>query len=112
MDFYSARLLYVILVADGPGRKRNHYDETVIVFRARDQAHAFERALEIGRSHETDYLNDKQQRVRWALTEIIAVDWIGRAVNGKEVSSCLHYRTSKQPIAPDHVFQPETSQLR
>ena len=112
MDFYSARLLYIILVADGPAKKRNHYDETVIVFRAKSQTHAFERALEIGRDHETDYLNDKEQRVRWALTEIIAVDWIGRAVDGKEVSSCLHYRTSKQPISPDHVFRPETSQPR
>lgn len=90
MDFYSARLLYVILVADGPGKKRNHYDETVIVFRAKDHDDAFKRALAIGRSHETDFLNDKQQRVRWALTEIIAVDWVGRVVNGKEVSSCLH----------------------
>lgn len=112
MDFYSARLLYIILVADGPGKKRNHYDETVIVFRARDHADAFERALEIGRSYETDYFNDKQQRVRWALTEIIAVDWVGRTVNGREVSSFLHYRTSEEPIAPDHVFHPERSQPR
>ena len=112
MDFYSARLLYISLVADGPGKKRNHYDETVIVFRAKDHSDAFERALQIGRSHETDYLNDKQQRVRWTLTEIIAIDWVGRTVNGMEVSSCLHYRTTKSPIAPDHIFHPENSQPR
>lgn len=109
MDFYSTRLLYVILVADGPGKKRNHYDETVIVFRAKDLEHAFARALEIGRSKETDYLNDKGQRIRWALNEIVAIDWIGRRVDGKEVSSCLHYRTSKQRIPPDQIFHPEDS---
>jgi hypothetical protein len=44
MDFYSARLLFIILVADGPGRKRNHYDESVIVFRAKDLGHLLREA--------------------------------------------------------------------
>ena len=111
MDFYSARFLHIILVADGVGKKRNHYDETVVVFRAADHTHAFERALEIGRSHETNYVNDKGQQVRWAFVEIITIDWIGRKVDGMEVSSSLHYRTSKRPIAPNQVFHPETTQL-
>ena len=111
MDFYSARLLHIILVAEGAGKKRNQYDETIVVFRATDHVHAFERALEIGRSHETNHLNDKGQQVRWAFVEIIAVDWVRRKVDGKEVSSSLHYRTSKKPIAPSQVFHPESSQL-
>ncbi len=106
MDFYSARLL-----ADGVGKKRNHYDEIVVVFRATDYDHAFKRALELGHSHETSYLNDKGQQVRWAFVKIIAIDWVGRKVDGIEVSFSLHYRTSVKPIAPDHVFRPETSPL-
>lgn len=112
MDFFSARLLFIILVGDGRSKKRNHYDETVIVFRAKDQEHAFKLALEIGRRQEADYLNDKDQRVRWVLTKVVAVDWVGRVINGKEVSSCLHYRVSKQPIAPDQIFHPENSHPR
>ena len=109
MHFYSARLLYIILVADGPGRKRNHYDESVIVFRARDFDHAFKRALDLGRKRETDYTNNKDQRVRWALVEIRNLDWIGRTVDGKEVASHLHYRTSDKRIPPGRVFHPERS---
>ncbi len=32
MHFYSARLLFIVLLADGPGRKRNRFDGSVIVF--------------------------------------------------------------------------------
>ena len=35
MNFYSARLLYIILV-DGHSRKRNDYDDSIIVFRAKE----------------------------------------------------------------------------
>jgi hypothetical protein len=105
MNFYSARLLFVILVADGPGRKRNHFDESVIVFRASDFKDAFKRALELGRSEETDYRNHKRQKVRWALVEISNLDCIGPSVNGKEVASRLHYRTSKKSIPPSCVSE-------
>lgn len=109
MHFYSARLLYIILVANGPGRKRNHYDESVIVFRARDPEHAFKRALELGRKGETEYDNRKDQRVRWALVEILSLDWVGGKVDGKEVASHLHYRKSGDRIPPRRVFHPERS---
>ena len=109
MDFYSARLLFVILVAGGPGRKRNHYDESVIVFRARDFEHAFERALELGRERETNYKNDKGQRVRWSLVEVINLDCVGRTIDSREVASSLHYRTSRERIQPNRTFHPERS---
>jgi hypothetical protein len=109
MHFYSARLLFIILVADGPGRKRNHYDASVIVFRARDFDHAFQRALQLGRGRETDYKNDKGQRVRWALVDIVNLDWVGRTVDGQEVASALHYRTSRKRIPPGRIFHPERS---
>jgi len=109
MDFWSARLLFIILVADGAGRKRNHYDESVIVFRAKDFGHAFKRALQLGRTQETDYKNDKGQRVRWALVEIGNLDCVGPKVDGKEVGSVLHYRTSRDRISPDRIFHPERS---
>jgi hypothetical protein len=109
MDFYSARLLFVILVADGPGRKRNHYDDSIVVFRAKDFGHAFKRALQLGRKRESDYKNDRGQRVRWALVKILNLDHVGRTVDGKEVASSLHYRTSREQIPPSRTFHPERS---
>src|SRR5260221_3558516 len=109
MDFYSARLLFIILVADGAGRRRNHYDESVVVFRAKDFGFAFNRALQLGRARETDYKNDKGQRVRWALVEIRNLDCVGPKVDGKEVASVLHYRTSRKRIPPGPGFHPERS---
>jgi hypothetical protein len=43
VDFYSARLLLVILVDDRKPRKTNTWDEIVVTFRARDLDHAFTR---------------------------------------------------------------------
>ena len=109
MDFYSARLLFIILVNDGRPRKRNHYDEVVIVFRARDLNSAFKQALKLGRAQETKYLNDRKQTVRWALVKIINLDWIGKKIDGKEVASHLHYRTGKISIAATTRFNPQKS---
>ena len=108
-DFYSARLLYIILVDTGVEKKRNYYDESVRVFRARNSEEAFSRALTLGQEAETDYLNDQGQRVRWALVKILNIDWIGKIIDGKEVASCLHYRTTQKAISPKAKFRPEKS---
>lgn len=61
MSFYSARLLFVVLVDDGCARKIQTWDESVVTFRAKDSEHAFARALELGKEHETEYFNCKEQ---------------------------------------------------
>jgi hypothetical protein len=109
MDYYSARLLYVILVDDGRPRRRNKYDESVLVFRARDFDHAFERALEVGRAAEDCYQNERGQAVRWALVEVLTVDHVGRRLDGCEVASRLHVRTMPQRMPFDMRFRPDRS---
>ena len=110
MDFYSARLLVICLVDDGRPRKTNMYDESVVVFRARDFDDALKRALEIGRACETEYENEKGQKVRWALVKIANLDRVGRKVDGKEVASHLHDRRSQEPIPFDQRFEPERNE--
>ena len=95
MTFFSARLLLVVLVNDGRPRKTHTWDEVVVTFRARDCDHAFGRALEIGRSHETEYLNADEQRVRWAFVAVENLDVVGRRLDGAEVASRLTRRRSK-----------------
>ena len=109
MEFYSARLLFIILVDDGRAKKKNDYDESVIVFRARDFANAFERALEIGKAQEKRYKNGQGQSVRWALVEISNLDYVGRKIDGAEVASKLHSRISAKPISPKQRFHPQRS---
>ena len=109
MDFYSARLLYVVLVDDGRSRKQQLYEESVIVFRARDLTAASKKALKIGRSNETEYLNENEEKVRWALVQVISVDYIGRKIDGEEVASRLHWRRSKMPVPFSRRFRPEAS---
>lgn len=109
MDYYSSRLLYVILVDDGRPRRKNHYDESVVVFRARGFDHAFKRALELGRDREQEYTNAKGQRVRWALVEVATLDRVGPRLEGREVSSRLHDRVSPEAIPFAKRFHPRRS---
>lgn len=109
MKFYSARLLYIILIDNQRSRRRNDYDETVVLFRANDFDHAFKRALELGRAAETRYVNDRGQTVRWALVEVVTLDCVGPSVEGREVASKLHVRTTLKPVPFSTRFRPERS---
>ena len=77
---------------------------------ARDFAHAFSRALEIGRSHEVEYLNCKGRKVRWALVEVENVDLVGKRADDAEVASRLSRRRSKKAIPFGTEFHPEASE--
>ena len=109
MDFYSARLLFVVLVDQARHKKTNTYDESIVVFRARDFQDAFRRALELGRSREKEYENHKRQRVRWAFKEVVNLDFVGSRVDGKEVASKLFRAQSEEPIEFEARFLPEKS---
>jgi hypothetical protein len=109
VEYYSAWLVFIVLVDDGRPRKTHTYDDSIVVFRARDYDHAFERALELGRSQETEYTNPYGQKVRWALVEVLKLQRIGRRVEGQEVSSPLDRRRSKEPIPYGRQFHPERS---
>ncbi len=109
MQFYSARLLYMVLVDGDHPRRRHLYDESVVVFRAQGFRHAFARALQLGRTAETRYRNFRGQWVRWALIDIRTLDRVGLRVDGEEVASRLHVRTAPRSIAFRRRFHPERS---
>jgi Domain of unknown function (DUF4288) len=109
VDFYSARLLYIILVDTKRATRRHHYDDSVVVFRARNYAHAFRRALELGRKQESSYKNHRDENVRWALVEVENLDLVGKVIDGVEVASRLHSRTSQKPVPPRKQLRPERS---
>lgn len=107
MDYYSARLVTVILVDDGKPKKRNLYDESIVVFKAKSYDHAFERALALGKEQELIYKNFREQDVRWAFVEVAEVRCIGQKIDGVEIISKMFDKISKSPIAFSHEFKPE-----
>jgi hypothetical protein len=83
-QWFSARIRLVCLL-EGSGAQR--FQDSVVVFRARDFADAFRRALEIGRGHEEEYLNGDGERVAWRLKEVLSLDVVHGDLDGAEVSS-------------------------
>jgi hypothetical protein len=109
VEFYSAWLTFIALVDNGRPRKTHTYDDSIILFRARDYDHAFDRALQLGRAQETQYTNPSGQVVRWALVEVVKLQRVGRRVEGQEVSSLLDRRRAKEPVPYGKRFHPERS---
>ncbi len=107
MDFYSARLIFVILINDSKPKKRNDCDEAIYVFKADDLGNAFERALELGKAREHTYENCDNRNVRWAFVEVAEVRRIGETVENAEVSSKLLCVSSEEPMAFDSQLRPE-----
>lgn len=111
MDYYSARLFMIILVDDGKPKKKNLYDESIVVFKADNHDHAFERALAWGKEQELIYKNSRGQDVRWAFVEVAEVRCIGKKIDGVEIISTMFDKISKSAIVFNHEFKPEEQKL-
>ena len=111
MDYYCVRLLVIILVDDGKPRKRNTCDHPFVIFGAKDDQHAFQRALKWGKQHEHRYKNIKGQWVRWAFVEVESIKLLGRKLDGLEIGSVLADHYSKTPIPFNKRFHPEKSKV-
>ena len=84
-SWFSAR---VRLVAFAEGRGATHQMECIHVFRGADWDAAFQRALELGRSHEEEYVNADGALVRWRLAEVVSLDMLrSDDLDGAEVYS-------------------------
>ena len=107
MPLYCARLLVVCLVDDR--RLRRHLcDHPLILLEARDDQHAFKRALELGRQQEMRYRNGSNQEVRWALARVESIKRLGDSLDGVEVGSVLDYWHDKQRVSFRRRFKPES----
>lgn len=114
MAWFSTKVRLAVLVepkgADG-------YMDSVYIFRQGDVedwtvlwSRAFQRALELGRQQEQEYLNPDSQRVRWRLKEIISLDIVrAESLDGAEVYSEPADLASGDSIPFDAVFAPERS---
>jgi hypothetical protein len=109
LEFYSARLLHIAVVGGIPRRRKHLCDETVFVFRAKNETDAFRQALKLGAAHEHEYRNQYRQVVRWAFAEVVAIKRLGKSLAVAEVSSRLYDRVLPKAIALRKQFHPERS---
>lgn len=86
--------------------------EPVHVFRAGDLDIARERAIELGRSHDQDYLNEAGQRVRWRCSDILSLDDLGveSDLDGREVYYDVADWAPRIGVGFDTEFHPELSE--
>lgn len=86
MDTWFSTNVRLICLIETLGSHR--YNDSVFVFKSKDFDTAFQRALELGRSLESEFMNGDDQKVLWRLKEIISIDQIGdEFLDGAEVYS-------------------------
>ena len=84
------------------------------VFRAADWDEAFQRALALGRSHESEYRNADGERLRWRLAQVLTLDRVVGSLDGAEVFSesfaADQFRDdrSSDPFAPERSVPRQT----
>lgn len=87
------------------------YMDSVYVFHSHDWTTAFQRALELGKRQEEQYLNADNRRVRWRLQQIVTLDWLSTtSLDGAEVYSEPVTVEPNNSIPFDALFEPEKSQ--
>jgi hypothetical protein len=107
-SWFSAKLRIVRMI-DGPST--DMFDDCVFTFRAADFATAFDRAVDLGRAREQEYVNGHQERVLWRLVEVVSLNLLGSGELGKVID--VHNEPAPMSAADrvpfDTVFHPERS---
>lgn len=107
MDWFSTKVRLVCLIES---QRADTYMDSVYVFRSQDWATAFQRAIELGKQQEKEYLNADNRQVRWRLKEIISLDWLfAQSLDGAEVYSESVAVGAGDSIPFDAAFEPEKS---
>jgi hypothetical protein len=107
-EWFSATVR-VIAVVQGIGAV--DYMDCIHLFRAQDEDEAFDRAMELGRTHETQYINGEGNPLKWRLKEIRTLDRIlANDLDGAEIRSQFIDVPSDEQASFETEFHPEMSQ--
>jgi len=106
MEYYSARLLVLCLIDDGKPINDCTCDYPFIIFKAKNEEAAFNKAIEIGKKQETIYKNEQGNDVRWVLAEVEEIWSLGKDIDGIEVGSIMDQWETDTPITYTHKFNP------
>jgi hypothetical protein len=107
VQWFSTKVRLLALVEGGG---TSQVADSIHVFRSTDWDAAFERALQIGQSHEREYRNAEGARVRWRLHSVVTLDAIDTTeLDGAEVHSMFTDVTDDLRVAFDAALTPGTS---
>jgi hypothetical protein len=107
-QFWFSTKVRLVCLIEPLGAHR--YMDSVFVFRSSDFDAAFKRALELGRSQESSFLNNLNQHVVWKLKEIVSLDQLdAQSLDGVEVYSEPVALGADEQIPFDAEFHPEES---
>ena len=105
--WFSAKFRVAALV-EAQGIVR--FMDCVHVFRAQDWETAFERALSLGRTHESEFTNADGASAKWRLAQVVTLDLLeGDTLDGREVYSEFVSPDDDDTVGWDHEFHPESS---
>lgn len=105
--WFSATVRLISVVA---GVGAVDYMDCVHLFRATDWEDAFARALMLGRTHETEYINMNGNALRQRLKEVLTLDLIlTDNLDGAEVRSSMMDVPPAEQASFDTEFHPEES---
>jgi hypothetical protein len=107
-QWFSAKLRFVVMVEPVGGDLLN---DCIYIFNSTDFSSAFQKAIDIGRLSEQEYLNVDGQRVLWVLKEVISLDIIRKGdLDGAEIYSEPIHLDGNSRIPFGKKFDPENSE--
>ena len=105
--WYSAGLTFFI-IRDGEGIWQQV--DSVVLLRCKSFQDAFASAIEFGRREEREYMNAKDERIRWAFVRVATIDELGLQLEGpREVWSQPREPENGEVATIDSCFDPESN---
>ncbi len=101
LAWYVITIVVKCKVAEGPVMPGEWgCSQDIHLVRAADREAAYERALEIGKSAETSYLNDQGQLVKWEFVGLENVEELASRVirDGMEIWSRIFYTSDPEAL--------------
>lgn len=94
MKWYLAKIVFHITC--GNGKHTAQFDEQLRLISANNKEEAFDKALNIGRSEEDAFFNNKQQLVKWEFVNISELYPLNDLIDGAELYSRIEEKDNAE----------------
>lgn len=88
MNWFVSKIVFKII--SGEGTHRPQFDEQLRLINARDEAEAFEKAVNIGRVEEQEFVNTKHDKVTWKFINVAELYRLPDLRDGVELHYTIH----------------------